>query len=189
MTETCKLSSKAFVLAESVCSLYQVEVMPVTGRTLVAKRAIKPGDIILSEAPLLFGPKQLSAPMCVGCHKAWDPALWHRGGSSPDDAEIYFCSMCGWPLCGSECEKSPFHEPECQLIRGWRKSRSEIHLERMVNSTGVYGSVNNTVGAHPKWRYKHRNPFFWKKYRKKKQQANKKKTLELDDEVSKPSHL
>jgi hypothetical protein len=39
------------------------------GRHYVATRNIKPGEIVLREAPLVIGPSQVSVPVCVGCLK------------------------------------------------------------------------------------------------------------------------
>lgn len=37
------------------------------GRHYVATRNIKPGEIVLKESPLIIGPSQVTAPVCVGC--------------------------------------------------------------------------------------------------------------------------
>lgn len=39
------------------------------GRFYVATRDIKPGEIVLREAPLVVGPSQATPPVCVGCFK------------------------------------------------------------------------------------------------------------------------
>ena len=63
---------------------------------MVASRDIKAGEVILKEAPLIAGPKQRSAPVCLGCHR-------------PVDGK-YLCRYCGWALCGPSCEKSKYHK-------------------------------------------------------------------------------
>ncbi|KAF7283536.1 hypothetical protein GWI33_000340 [Rhynchophorus ferrugineus] len=72
------------------------------GRHLVATRDFKPGEIILKEAPLIWGPTQETVPVCLGC------------GVAINENKYKPCSKCGWPVCGEICEKSPSHIPECQ---------------------------------------------------------------------------
>ncbi|XP_060522819.1 SET domain-containing protein SmydA-8-like isoform X2 [Cylas formicarius] len=72
------------------------------GRHLVATKDIKSGDIILQEPPLIWGPAQVTVPICLGCGKAIDPENYEC------------CSKCGWPVCSKICEQSPSHIPECQ---------------------------------------------------------------------------
>ncbi|KAH8285494.1 hypothetical protein KR054_010014 [Drosophila jambulina] len=75
------------------------------GRHLVATRTIKPYEIILKEAPLMRGPAQISAPVCLGCLNAIE---------ADDHIE---CSECGWPLCGPECKSLDEHKAECGLTK------------------------------------------------------------------------
>lgn len=70
------------------------------GRHLVATRDLKPGDVIISENPLVYGPKQVSAPLCLGCHA---PAPRAR------------CPRCLWPLCSSACSHAV---AECAALAG-----------------------------------------------------------------------
>ena len=48
---------------------YRIERSPVRGRFLVATKDIPAGDLIFSESPIICGPKQLTKPVCLGCHK------------------------------------------------------------------------------------------------------------------------
>ncbi len=48
---------------------YRVERDDVLGRHLVATRDIPAGTLILNELPIVVGPRQLSKPVCLGCHK------------------------------------------------------------------------------------------------------------------------
>ncbi|KAH8400877.1 hypothetical protein KR009_001609 [Drosophila setifemur] len=75
------------------------------GRHLVATRTIKPYEIILREAPLVRGPAQISAPVCLGCLNSIE---------AEDHIE---CEQCGWPLCGAECKNLDEHKAECRLIQ------------------------------------------------------------------------
>lgn len=39
------------------------------GRYTVAKRDIKQGEVIMTETPLLVGPKMITPAICLGCHR------------------------------------------------------------------------------------------------------------------------
>ncbi|KAG7175062.1 SET domain-containing protein SmydA-8-like 3 [Homarus americanus] len=73
------------------------------GRLLVATRDLEVDDLILTEAPLVLGPKQETEPICLGCYR-------RVSGK-------YRCSRCTWPLCGPKCEVSPDHQPECDVTK------------------------------------------------------------------------
>lgn len=96
-------------------------------------RDIKAGEVILRESPLVFGPKIISAPICLGCHKyvkshdipvnatPTPPSANHnrnrnRKAKVKTVQNYYKCSQCKWPMCSRECEKSPAHLDECQLM-------------------------------------------------------------------------
>ncbi|XP_001352921.3 SET domain-containing protein SmydA-8 [Drosophila pseudoobscura] len=93
------------------CKCYEVATNETLGRHLRATRDVKIGEEILREAPLLLGPKVASAPICLGCHRNLLAPQKQRGN-------YYKCSSCSWPLCGRECEESPHHRAECQLMSG-----------------------------------------------------------------------
>ena len=65
---------------------------------MLANRSIKEGEIILQEAPLVFGPAQQTVPVCLGCYVPVD-------GS-------YKCPRSGWPMCGPTCAKACQKNPE-----------------------------------------------------------------------------
>lgn len=104
-------------------------------------RLIKAGEMILREKPLIFGPKIISAPICLGCNryvkpqdikiieKAASPIPGNRGRNQKPKVKTqrnyYKCSNCKWPMCSSECEKSPTHLEECQLM-GEKKFQCSI---------------------------------------------------------------
>lgn len=75
---------------------------------MIAKRDIKPGEIILREHPCVVGPKITSQAMCLGCHKMIDP---------PTSEDFYKCTKCNWPMCGKSCENLPSHVDECQIMK------------------------------------------------------------------------
>jgi len=91
---------------KSQCCAYKVCSSPELGRYLVATRDLKPGEMIISETPLVMGPQAVTIPVCLACYK---PAT-----------SKYVCPKCGWPMCSEKCAKSAVHEAECNLtqIRG-----------------------------------------------------------------------
>jgi len=86
---------------KSQCCAYKVCSSPELGRFLVATRDLKPGEMIISETPLVIGPQATTVPVCLACYK---PAT-----------SKYACGKCGWPMCNSSCAKAAVHEPECGL--------------------------------------------------------------------------
>ncbi|XP_005177231.2 SET domain-containing protein SmydA-8 [Musca domestica] len=98
------------------CKCYEVVKNDVLGRHLRASRDIKPGEIILRESPLIYGPKVACSPLCLGCHRTLP---------TPVGNNYYKCSKCGWPMCGTDCELSEHHVNECQLMES-RKFRAKI---------------------------------------------------------------
>ncbi|KAL4707869.1 hypothetical protein ACJJTC_010304 [Scirpophaga incertulas] len=101
-------------------SPYEARSSEELGRYLVAARDLSPGDLVLTERPLVFGPKGMPDPEasmpCVGCYKPVFTDVGER------------CSQCGWPVCSGNCPglKDPRHHgveckilsarPECVLI-------------------------------------------------------------------------
>ena len=84
------------------CRPFKVVRAPGVGRHLVATRDISPGEIILEEPPVTGGPRQYTAPVCLGCHR-------------PVSLTGYRCPACQWPLCSEECQLRPLHAPVCLL--------------------------------------------------------------------------
>lgn len=85
------------------CRLFLFKVCEngILGRYLVATRDIKPGENVLKEPVLIWGPAQMTIPVCVGCGKGLK-----EGDCKP-------CEKCGWPVCSDKCEQSQSHKPEC----------------------------------------------------------------------------
>ena len=50
-------------------SIFQIERNEQFGRFLVAQTDLKPGQLIFNESPMIVGPRQLTKPICLGCHK------------------------------------------------------------------------------------------------------------------------
>ncbi|CAG9767247.1 unnamed protein product [Ceutorhynchus assimilis] len=87
---------------KKVCKSYKVVTNEAEARHIVATKDINPGEIILQEPPLIWGPSQVTVPVCLGC------------GQAINKEKFQPCSKCGWPVCSQICEKSPSHIPECQ---------------------------------------------------------------------------
>lgn len=92
------------------CHCYKLSTNATLGRHLVATRAIRSGEVIFRESPLLLGPKIASVPRCLGCHQDLTPT------SVDGIKKFYTCQHCGWPLCSQSCESSSHHIDECQLL-------------------------------------------------------------------------
>ncbi|CAG4991179.1 unnamed protein product [Colias eurytheme] len=71
------------------------------GRYLVANKDLDAGELIFTDTPFVFGPKQDSPPLCLGCFCPVDNTM---------------CSRCGWPICSEACEKAPQHKIECDVF-------------------------------------------------------------------------
>ncbi|CAH0725549.1 unnamed protein product, partial [Brenthis ino] len=102
---------------------YEVHKSEELGRYLVAARDLSPGDVVLTELPLIFGPKAMPDPEasmpCVGCYKPVFTDIGER------------CSRCGWPVCSGNCPglKDPRHHGvECDIL----SVRPECVLDNMA---------------------------------------------------------
>ncbi|XP_029161550.1 SET domain-containing protein SmydA-8-like [Nylanderia fulva] len=92
----------------SGCIAWKIGRDPELGRHLLATRDLAPGDAILSEAPLVWGPSThgVAQWICVGC------------GSRCDDVDAR-CRGCLWPACRPDCEglsDKKRHRSECALL-------------------------------------------------------------------------
>ncbi len=71
---------------------------------MVASRNIKPGETILIEHPLTFGPLDTSHPICLGCY-------------DPVTAKSPRCPRCNYPMCSESCSDAAEHKDfECQFF-------------------------------------------------------------------------
>lgn len=83
---------------------YKISRNEIVGRHMVAARDIKPGEVVFVEAPLTFGPSDITKPVCLGCYISVT-------ASSPS------CSKCGFPMCSQECPRISDHvSNECGLF-------------------------------------------------------------------------
>ncbi|EFN78851.1 SET domain-containing protein SmydA-8 [Harpegnathos saltator] len=93
---------------KSLCCAWEIGQDPQLGRHLLAARDLAPGDVILSEVPLAWGPSihARDQRLCVGCGKQ----------CAEIDAR---CGKCRWPVCRLDCEgltDKKRHQPECALL-------------------------------------------------------------------------
>lgn len=83
------------------------------GRYMVAVRDIAPGEIILTEEPLMWGPNPTNPVLvCVGCYRHIN-----------EDQRVPGCSRCQLPVCSENCQNNEKHEHmECKLFEKFRHS-------------------------------------------------------------------
>lgn len=90
---------------KSICQAWQVQTFSNRGRCLIATRDLKPGDTIITESPIVWGPSPHNeVRLCVGCG---DKEAWAR------------CPNCSWAACKTTCEgltDSNRHGLECKLL-------------------------------------------------------------------------
>lgn len=86
------------------------------GRHLVATHDIEQGEILIKEDPLIWGPSQITLPVCLGC------------GANVNQNNSTSCTKCGWPVCDQECQNSPDHTPECHYTQQ-REEKVNQHIE------------------------------------------------------------
>ncbi|KAM3965846.1 SET and MYND domain containing, arthropod-specific, member 5 [Aphomia sociella] len=103
---------------------YEVRTSGELGRYLVAARDLTPGDLVLTERPLVFGPKAMPDPEvsmpCVGCYKPVSTEVGER------------CFRCGWPVCSGNCPgltDPRHHGVECHVL----SARPECMLNNISN--------------------------------------------------------
>ena len=76
------------------------------GRYLVASRDIMPGDMVLSETSVCWGPNhELDIVVCVECLT-----------DISEDGQDTWCQMCGAPLCSGHADTHPTQILECNTL-------------------------------------------------------------------------
>ena len=88
--------------SDTPCLPYRIEYREGVGRMVVAVRDIMAGEVVLTDTALLSGPGSSTPPVCCDCLSPW--------------TGDYVCSMCGWPVCGPECEAGENHRIECPVL-------------------------------------------------------------------------
>lgn len=107
---------------------FEVKSNEVLGRYLIANRDINEGETILKQEPLILGPKTVSYPMCLGCHKILNFEKNNR----------FDCSKCFWPLCDKSCEKSHLHEQECDIL-------AKANYKPTINNNNTKQSIYSLI--------------------------------------------
>ena len=105
----------------------QVERSDVLGRFLRATKDIEEGELIFDESPMVVGPKQLTVPVCLGCHK-----------EITSTTPFIKCSRCNWPVCSQKCGDSPVHDGEC---RATRAAGARIKVEHFEQVNMMYACI------------------------------------------------
>jgi len=94
------------------------------GRHVVAARNIKAGEVVMKEAPLSYGPNDITKPICLSC-------------CAPVTIKSPTCDICGFPMCSKECINSKVHkEFECEALKR--------HGYKVDASTFNFGGVELT---------------------------------------------
>ncbi|XP_023941136.2 SET domain-containing protein SmydA-8 [Bicyclus anynana] len=103
--------------------IFEIQKSEELGRYLVAARDLAPGEVVITELPLVFGPKAMFDPEatmpCVGCYKPVFTDVGER------------CSRCGWPMCSGNCPgltDPRHHGMECDIL----SARPECVLDNMA---------------------------------------------------------
>uniref|UniRef100_A0A6A7FNU5 Protein msta-like n=2 Tax=Hirondellea gigas TaxID=1518452 RepID=A0A6A7FNU5_9CRUS len=106
------------------CKSWKVAKHSELGRYMVATRDIAAGDLIMADAPILIGPKQITEPVCLACYRPVD-------GS-------YKCKKCGFPMCDSDCQDADTHQPECEAVSG---SGRPVHVTLFGENNPLYECI------------------------------------------------
>ncbi|GLV39505.1 SET and MYND domain containing arthropod-specific member 5 [Carabus blaptoides fortunei] len=96
---------------KNLCKSYEIGQSPELGRFMIASRDLTPGDLIVTESPLVFGPRPYpieEGPVpCIGCSRL-----------CPPDTSVR-CQNCGWQVCDPACIgiRNPLaHGQECPVL-------------------------------------------------------------------------
>ncbi|XP_022900337.2 SET domain-containing protein SmydA-8 [Onthophagus taurus] len=96
---------------------FNIKTSKIMGRYIVASKDLNPGEIILSEAPLVVGPCAGCKVICIACYQLLENSNYAK------------CFECGWPLCKSTCsginKKYGHTQEECLILKS---SKSEKFL-------------------------------------------------------------
>ena len=125
----------------------RVEVKEGRGRCVVANKQLEVGDVIIEERSVAWGPKQLSPCCCLAC-------------CAPlNYTEIYWCSLCGLPLCKQDCPLIAKHGPECELMMH-AKHMLILNSERDVQQVYYFVTILRCLWLRSK------NPSQWSAVKK-----------------------
>ena len=98
----CSASHLALHSPDNVCLPWTISSNDQYGRYLVAARDISPGELVVVEKAVSWGPNHSPDRLCLEC-------LTEVGVEEE-------CLHCGFPLCSSHTE-TPQHEIECKIFQ------------------------------------------------------------------------
>lgn len=99
--------------------LLQIAEDPTVGRYVAANVDLSEWQVALVERPLIRGPSQITAPVCLGCLKSVTADTATR------------CHRCGWPMCSDpKCPDDEWHKAECDWTVNRRKQKVSATLLR-----------------------------------------------------------
>ena len=123
------------------------------GRYIIATRDLKPGELILAEAPLVIAPMAVTPPVCLVCYKPVDGRqkyvhikysistyLFSFALPITFSKSFFRCPLCGWPMCNDTCSSSISHQPECNLSRA-RGSPIKLDIKNASKPFPLYEAV------------------------------------------------
>lgn len=99
---------------------------------MVAARDLKAGEILFRESAVVHGPKMLSHPICLGCHKTLNKF------------NLYRCYSCAWPLCSKACQSLEPHIEECQLMAS-KNYRCPIKTNPLSNQQSAADAIYSLI--------------------------------------------
>ena len=116
---------------------------------MVAQTDLKPGQLIFNELPMIVGPRQLTKPICLGCHKELKEVKYTCSRfvtTLPLIFSVYrflVFGRCGWPVCSKKCEDSQYHDLECRIMRagGQKVNITKKHV-KIEGQSDFYVSHN-----------------------------------------------
>lgn len=99
--------------------MFDIKSSKIMGRYMVAGKDFIPGEVILSELPLVVGPCAGCQVQCIACYQPLH-----------EYSDFQKCKNCQWPLCSKTCSginnKYGHTELECELLR---ECHSEDYLD------------------------------------------------------------
>lgn len=125
---------------QNYCFPFRITWKQSKGRSVVATRDIDALELILFDAAIAYGPRNMNTPVCLECGKKVDKS--------------YHCGMCNMPMCGPTCQVGQTHYNECQFFRGLRES---LHTRNFEDpESPIYQCIAplrllQKKTTHPKW--------------------------------------
>merc|ERR1719153_233595 len=103
---------------------YTIETREGRGHCLVTTMDLVPGQLILTEKPLVLSPPTRTKAQCLQCAKIV--------------TGDFHCSRCNFPMCNIQCEEGPQHKGECDLFS---KVNFEADIEDVTVRDDHYAAI------------------------------------------------